>query len=387
MVERLASDVLIVGAGPAGTTAALVLARAGVRVTLLDRARFPRHKLCGDTLNPGTLAILARLGVCPAVTRGALSLEGMLLTGPNGVSVEARYPHGTTAAAMMRREFDHRMLGAALAAGADFEERVSVSEPLLGAWRESRVVTGVVARMANGAARDLPARVTIAADGRDSRLASALGLSWLPAAPRRWAIGAYFGGVEGLAALGEMHVRRDHYIGVAPVPGGLANAILVLPLAAARQAKERLPDLLQDTLRRDPLLAPRFAGARRVAPPTILGPMAREARHPGCPGLVLAGDAAGFIDPMTGDGMRFAIAGGELAARAALEALEHGWNGVAERLARARRQAFSRKWRFNRGVRRLTGSPSAVACVAACAPFAGPLLRRAIAFAGDTSLS
>ena len=77
-------------------------------------------------------------------------------------------------------------------------------------------------------------------------------------------------------------------------------------------------------------------------------------------GLLLAGDAAGFVDPMTGDGLRFAVRGGELAAAAALEALEHGWDGVQARLARARRREFSAKWRFNRALRRLVGSPAAV---------------------------
>ncbi len=68
---------------------------------------------------------------------------------------------------------------------------------------------------------------------------------------------------------------------------------------------------------------------------------------------MLAGDAAGFIDPMTGDGLRFAIQGGELAAAAALGALEHGWSGVHEELARARARAFAAKWRFNRALRLL----------------------------------
>ena len=73
-------DVVIAGAGPAGAIAATVLARAGVRVLVLDRARFPRDKLCGDTLNPGALAILARLGLS-TVAAGGLPLDGMIVTG------------------------------------------------------------------------------------------------------------------------------------------------------------------------------------------------------------------------------------------------------------------------------------------------------------------
>ena len=74
-------DVLIVGAGPAGSVAATVLARAGARVRLVDRASFPRDKLCGDTLNAGTLAILSRLRLAAAVERLGLRLDGMMVTG------------------------------------------------------------------------------------------------------------------------------------------------------------------------------------------------------------------------------------------------------------------------------------------------------------------
>ena len=83
-------DVLIAGAGPAGSIAALVLARAGARVTLVDRARFPRDKLCGDTINPGALAILGRLGL-GGVTDGGLRIEGMIVSGGGGVRVVGAY--------------------------------------------------------------------------------------------------------------------------------------------------------------------------------------------------------------------------------------------------------------------------------------------------------
>ena len=86
----MSTDVLIAGAGPAGAIAATVLARAGARVLVLDRARFPRHKLCGDTLNPGALALLKRLGL-HAATGGSLPLSGMIVTGTDGVRVLGRY--------------------------------------------------------------------------------------------------------------------------------------------------------------------------------------------------------------------------------------------------------------------------------------------------------
>src|SRR5215204_137217 len=97
-------DVLIAGAGPAGAIAALVLARAGVRVTLVDRARFPRDKLCGDTINPGALNILRRLGI-EHVTDGGLPVRGMLVSG-DGVKVTGAYDDGQWGIAISRRILD-----------------------------------------------------------------------------------------------------------------------------------------------------------------------------------------------------------------------------------------------------------------------------------------
>ena len=102
-VNRVMLDVLIVGAGPAGTVAAAVLARSGARVRIVDRARFPRDKLCGDTVNPGTLTILRRLGLADRLETRGLPITGMILTGADGVAVEAPYPNGLQGRALVRR--------------------------------------------------------------------------------------------------------------------------------------------------------------------------------------------------------------------------------------------------------------------------------------------
>src|SRR6478752_4036405 len=99
-------DVVIAGAGPAGSVAAIVLARAGARVALIDRAHFPRHKLCGDTLNPGVLAILQRLKLSSMVEACGVPIAGMMLTGEDGATVQGRYPNGLVARAVRRSDFD-----------------------------------------------------------------------------------------------------------------------------------------------------------------------------------------------------------------------------------------------------------------------------------------
>jgi geranylgeranyl reductase family protein len=375
-------DVIVCGAGPAGSVAATVLARGGARVLLLDRARFPRDKLCGDTMNPGTVAILRRLGLTAGFEAEALPVDGMIVTGERGVRVRARYGEDARGFAIVRRTLDAALAGAAAAAGARMEEGVLVRGPLLSGGR----VRGIV--MAGRDGRDLrvPAPIVIAADGRRSRVALPLGLARHPRRPRRWAIGAYFDNVAGLSAFGEMHVRRGRYLGIARVPPAdqrCANVCLVVPSARGGDPSA----LLQRAIDGDPQLRERFAGARRMTAPVVLGPLAVDAVAPGGPGLLLAGDAAGFIDPMTGDGLRFAVRGGELAAEVALAGLAGALAEPHVRLARLRRREFAAKWRFNRTLRALVGRGMSVELAGLAAAAAPWILRRTIAFAGDVAIA
>ena len=100
-------DVVVVGAGPAGALAAILLARAGVRVRVFDRARFPRDKLCGDTLNPGALGVLARhLDLAPLRAQSG-TIDDMVITNPGDARVRGRYDDGVTGCAVTRHTLDH----------------------------------------------------------------------------------------------------------------------------------------------------------------------------------------------------------------------------------------------------------------------------------------
>lgn len=381
-------DVLIVGAGPAGSIAGTILARAGVRVRLIDRATFPRDKLCGDTINPGTMAILKRLDLAGDIDRRALRIDGMVVTGEGGIAIAGRYPPGLSGRAIVRRELDWLLLQQAMTAGCRFDAGVAAHAPFVDG---NRVVTGVEVR-ANGRSHRLDARITIAADGRRSAIGFGLRLASHPRRPRRWAVGAYFERFPRTfpisdANLGEMHVRRGRYIGVAEVPGGLTNVCLVKPVNRGEADLRDPAALLADELSRDRLLADRFAAARLVAGPVVLGPLAVDVHTTELDGLLFAGDAAGFIDPITGDGLRFAICGGELAAAAAIDALTHGWARVHANLAAERRRAFRKKWRFNRALRVVVGSPRAVSTAAFGARLAPAVLRAVIARAGDCDIA
>ena len=386
------ADVLVIGGGPAGSTAALTLARAGARVRLIDRAEFPRDKLCGDTLNPGSLSILDRLGVGDGVRACAFPIRGMTVTGP-GAAVSADYPDGLRGMSLTRRCLDHLLLNAAADAGASVDTGVAVSEPVI----DNDRVVGV--RLGGTRREVLRAAVVIAADGRGSRVAAGLNLAAYANAPRRWAFGAYFSNVSGMSARGEMHIRRGAYIGVAPLPGGVANVSVVLdgpaaafargasaPRKAGHYNRVEQQAIVRGSLTADAVLRDRFVNATQVSPVTVLGPLAVNARAAGCPGLLLAGDAAGFVDPMTGDGLRFALRGGELAASAALDELATG-QPAYHQLAAQRRREFQVKWRINRALRMMVGSPGAVGLAAFISAWWPAPVEYLIQLAGDVSLA
>jgi flavin-dependent dehydrogenase len=203
---------------------------------------------------------------------------------------------------------------------------------------------------------------------------------------RRWAAGAYFEDVAGMTDAGEMHIRGGAYLGIAPLPGGLANACYV----TSRRSGWRDPEgQLMRAIESDPSIRARFAQARRVTPVSVLGPLAVDAPVAGSPGLLLAGDAAGFIDPMTGDGLRFAFAGARLAADAALAALDDPDGGDVvtawQDLTRRRRALFAPKWRFNRALAALVDHPAGVGIASTGARLAPSLVRRLITIAGDAA--
>jgi flavin-dependent dehydrogenase len=188
-----------------------------------------------------------------------------------------------------------------MAAGATFEPGIRVT----GAWTEDEggdgVVRGLETLGLDGLTHRIPARVTIAADGRRSATAFSVGLLRHPAKPRRWAFGTYAEDVAGLSDVGEMHVRAGRYIGVAPMSGGLAN-ICVVTGAPDGAASPR--ELIRRALAGDAELRDRTAAARFEAPVRVIGPLAVDARAAGMPGLLLAGDA--WSAACSGNGARCA---------------------------------------------------------------------------------
>lgn len=336
-------DALVVGGGPAGSVAAATLAAAGVRVAMLERAAGPHEKVCGEYVGPRAAADLARLGFAGAL-RGVATraLHGMAMVAPGGTTVEAPF--------VTERGEEVRAFSAARALLDGALQREAARRGAL--VRFDAAVSGVefsddsVRVCAGAAGEEWRAKWLVGADGRFSQVARASGLALAPAADakgrQRGVIHAWLAGVAGLRDVGEMHLLQDGaYLGLDPLADGRLNAGLVTDVATIAEAV-RLKDggaRLLAAASRSPALAVRFRGASVVGEVRYLAPMTTAVRGVARGRALLAGDAAGFVDPLTGEGIALAIATGELAARAIATALRAGDGPAA---ARAAARAYAR---------------------------------------------
>lgn len=340
-------DVVVVGAGPAGAATAILLAEHGLAVTLLDRARFPRPKICGEYLSPEAPRVLDRLGVLKAVDDRAVPLAGMTITAPDGTVVVGTYravgpfrPYREHAMAIPRETLDALLVERVRALPIDFREGARATDVLV----EGDRVAGVEAAAPDGRALTLRAPLVIAADGRASVIAERLGLRRAHRL-RRMALVTYVTDVPSCRDRGEIFVDPPDYAILNPVAPGRANLSLVVPLEHAAPWSGRLETFFTARARHLPHLARRLAGARMVAPVRAMGPLAYKVLPPRAGGVLLVGDAAGFFDPFTGEGVFAALRGAELAAATAVRALGAPDFSREALVAyeRARRRAFAGK--------------------------------------------
>ncbi|HEV8586231.1 MAG TPA: NAD(P)/FAD-dependent oxidoreductase [Methylomirabilota bacterium] len=353
-----AADVVVVGAGPAGAATAILLAEHGLAVTVLERGRRTRPKICGEYLSPEAGRLLDRLGALKAVDAGgATALYGMRITAPDGTVLDGRYgpvgayrPYVGHALGVARATLDGALLDRVRALPVDLREGVRVTDVLV----EGGQVAGVRGVDENGAAVEARARVVVAADGRASVIAHRLGCRQAHRLARM-ALVTYVADVPECRDVGEIFVDPPDYAILNPLAPERVNLSLVVPLAHAVPWRARLEDFFAARVKHLPHLARRLAGARRVAPLATLGPLAYRVTPPREGGVLFAGDAAGFYDPFTGEGIFTALRSAELAAETLLAALRAGDVSAAalDAYRRARRAAFADKERVTRGLQAL----------------------------------
>jgi flavin-dependent dehydrogenase len=355
-------DVLIAGAGPAGSATAALLAQAGYSVLAVDRARFPRDKACAEYMSPEAIRILSRLGVVEQLERaGAVALEGMKVTAcrgatAHGVFARARHrPFRPTGLSVSRQVLDYVLVEAARSAGALVLERAAAEELLYDQGR----ITGVVIRDSAGRRHSIHARLTIGADGLRSIVARRMGRR-THSRPRRVAFVTHVVGLQHMGPSAELHFGRTGYVGLNQIATGMANVALVVPADRAASARGRVREFFLEGLAEFAGVRERVEAGTIVKPILVTGPFAARSRRVIAPGSLLVGDAADFYDPVTGDGIYSALRGAELVAEAMIPGLAYAGDIPVQSFRsyrRLRRRTFASKWMMERITRGLMHFP------------------------------
>jgi len=338
-------DVMIIGGGPAGSTAAAELARRGYRVGVLERKRFPRAKLCGEFLAPRGVAWLRQLDLfAPVLRAGAQLVREAVFVSLRGHSCRfplSRFPEGADVGlGISRATLDHLLLERARACGAEVLERMCVTEAIASGGR----IVGVRARqLPAGTCATFFAPVVIDASG-NARVLDARS----PLARRRsrlFAFHAHVSGVEGMGDVVELYFYPSGYGGLVRIEGDLYTLCGLTTWETMRRAEGDAERLLALTLRRNPRARERLGNARLESPLTGCGPLRFG------PGVlprthVAIGDAAAPMDPFLGHGISTALESGLLAATLVDAAFREGDpTALASRYARTFRRRFARTWR------------------------------------------
>ena len=341
--QSQAADVAVIGGGPAGSAAATMLARQGWRVTLLERARFPREHV-GESLLPASMPALEELGVMPAVRQaGFLPKYGATMVwgrDPEPWSwrfseTSPRYPH---AYQVWRPDFDKILLDNARSCGVDVREGCRVSEVAFapaGDDGDSDLSAAASLRYVSDAAGrgQLSARFVVDASGQAALLARQTGTRRWDAFFRNLAVYAYFDGAEPLPPPDENNIFIEAYqhgwFWTIPLHTGWSSVGAVVDNLTGQEGLRRLGAraFLAAQLAQAPHTAARLRGARWVAGPRVIRDWSYAADTVAGPGYVIAGDAACFVDPLFSSGVHLALMSGVMAAAYAATALRAAESG------------------------------------------------------------
>ncbi len=314
-------DLLVIGGGPAGAATAAMAASAGARTMIVERADFPRDKVCGEFVSAEGVDVLRRLGVLDALVRsGGLWMDACRITDRRGARLDVPLPRpaqlGGRALGITRARMDTILLERAGLHGAEIAERTEAVEPLFDGDR----VVGFRCRKVgtDGFGSAIRAKLVVAADGRRSVLARRLHPELCD--PQRSGPGSWFGlkthlelDPRRLGGRVELHLFDGGYVGLGGVEGGRVNLCLMVTVGVLRACGGRPRRLLTERVIGNPAVRELLGDTPATGAWKSVGPLSFGVREPAACGALFVGDAAGTIDPFCGEGMSNALAAAELA--------------------------------------------------------------------------
>jgi geranylgeranyl reductase family protein len=339
------ADVIVVGAGPSGSTAAYYLAQAGLNVLLIEKSVFPREKVCGDGLTPRAVKSLVAMGIDVSEEAGWLRNKGLRVIG-GGLRLELPWPELSSypgyGLVRTRASLDEMLARRAQSAGVKLLEGSTVTGPLLD---DDGQVIGVVVQAegqekaeSSAANRTFRARVVVAADGNSSRLSVAMGLRKRDDRPLGVAVRTYYKSprhdddyLESWLDLWDGDRLLPGYGWIFGMGDGTSNVGLGLLNTSAAFGNTDYRSLLKRWLRSMPeewgyVEENRTEPVRGAALPMGFNRTPHYHR-----GLLLAGDAAGMVNPFNGEGIAYAMESGEILARVVAQALARPTRAQTER--------------------------------------------------------
>ncbi|XVX21045.1 geranylgeranyl reductase family protein [Actinomycetota bacterium] len=347
--QRESADVIVVGAGPAGSATAAYLAKSGLDVLLLEKARFPRDKICGDGLTPRAVKELATLGVPTREEDGWHRNHGLRIIG-GGMRLSLPWPEVSDfpgyGMAKARMDLDETLARHAAASGAELREGVSVN----GAVRDaSGRITGVTAKLvdergrATGERAELHAPVVVACDGVSSRIAVSMGREKREDRPMGVAVRTYYETprhdddyMESWLELWTRdetgrRIQMPGYGWLFPLGNGLSNVGLGMLDTSPAFGNTDYKDVMRRWVAEMP-------GEWQISDETMQAPIRGAAlpmsfnRQPlYADGLLLVGDSGGMVNPFNGEGIDYALQSGRIAADVIARALAAGDGAARER--------------------------------------------------------